>query len=121
MQTKIKGFTGYEVVNDGRVISLAREIKNRTKNGGKTIHKLKQTKELKPMFNGHNYRVELCKNGKRKTVFIKNLIAQAFVPIPKEIVKPTVVHKDGDVSNNHFENLEWVSLNWARRVSNIKK
>lgn len=113
---KVIEFNGYLVTPAGKVLSLPRTIKQFNSKSNKSFtQKIKELKELKPMSNGHHLRVELCIEGKRKTVFVKNLVAEAFVQKPAGIVKPTVIHKDGNVNNNHCTNLEWVSYRWACR------
>lgn len=60
------------------------------------------------------YQINAYSGGKRvKTFLVHRLVAAAFIPNPKNL--PEVNHKDGDKSNNHFTNLEWVS-----RSENIK-
>lgn len=48
-----------------------------------------------------------------KTFLVHRLVAQTFLPIPKEILditdKPEVNHKDGFKDNNYIDNLEWVT------------
>lgn len=112
---EIKGFNGYMVTPSGAILSLPRGITNYTKNGKPTIHRLKKTKQLKPTSNGYHLRVELSFGGKQKTVFVKNLVAEAFVPKPAGIVKPTAILKDGNANNTHYSNIEWVSYTWACR------
>lgn len=50
--------------------------------------------------------VNLYKGGGKKYVRVHRLVAQAYVPNPHN--KPFVNHKDGNKTNNHYTNLEWV-------------
>jgi hypothetical protein len=43
-----------------------------------------------------------------RTHFIYNLVALAFLP-PRPSTSHDVSHKDGNKTNNHFRNLEWVA------------
>ena len=52
-------------------------------------------------------RAGLCKNGKMYTVKVHRVVAAAFIgPCPKD---KQVNHKDGNKSNNHVENLEYMT------------
>lgn len=51
--------------------------------------------------------VHLYGNGKRKTVQAHRLVAKAFIDNP--LNKKYVNHKNGVKTNNHIENLEWVT------------
>lgn len=56
--------------------------------------------------NGY-FRVNLWKENKYKTRRVHRLVAEAFIPNPKN--KRTVNHKDGNKQNNCVENLEWMT------------
>lgn len=57
--------------------------------------------------NGY-YSVSLSiKKGKQKRFLIHRLVAKHFINNPQN--KPQVNHIDGDKSNNHTDNLEWVT------------
>ena len=51
--------------------------------------------------------VDLYADGKKHKVYIHRLVALAFIPI--DCKRKCVNHKDGDKTNNHFKNLEWVT------------
>lgn len=76
----------YQISNFGRVYS-------------KNKHKiLKQTNTT----TGYK-KVELYKNGKRKSLRVHRLVMYAFVGLRKDMVN----HKDGNTSNNKLDNLEY--------------
>lgn len=56
--------------------------------------------------------VTLCKNGKSRLLKIHRLVGAHFIPNPNNLVE--INHKDGNKSNNYFENLEW-----STRLGNI--
>ena len=49
------------------------------------------------------------KDGKPTTIrrYLHRVVAEAFIPNPTGL--PQVNHKDGNKSNNHYLNLEWIS------------
>ena len=53
------------------------------------------------------YKTNIRIEGKTKTVFIHQLVAQAFIPNPYNL--PFINHKDGNKLNNFEENLEWIT------------
>lgn len=100
-----KGYKGlYLVSTNGQVKSLAR-AKPMPRGGG--IH-YKQERILKAIPGSHGYLgLSLCKNGKVSSFLIHRLMAEMFLPNPKD--KREVNHKDGNKLNNRIENLEWVT------------
>lgn len=106
----IPGYEGlYEVSNKGRVKRLEQDII--CKNGVKR-HKKERILKGTVQNNGYLY-VNLYDGPKR----VHRLVAEAFIPNPEG--KPQVNHKDEDKTNNHVENLEWMTakenLNFGTR------
>lgn len=99
----IEGYEGlYQVSTYGNIKSLPKVRRNGT---GTYIQK---EKLLKPSNTSTGYKkVELCKDGKRKSFKVHRLVAIAFIPNPDN--KPEVNHIDGNKINNNIDNLEWVT------------
>lgn len=89
--SKIEGYDLYFVSEDGKVFS----------------DKYKIRRELSQRRNSRGYMyVNLCKNGKYKSISVHKLVASAF--LAKPIGKNEVNHIDGNKTNNDISNLEWV-------------
>lgn len=71
--------------------------------------RLRMGKVLNPDIaqNGY-YRVTLAKNGTKVQKYLHRLIAEYFIPNPKNL--PQVNHIDGNKVNCSIDNLEWVSI-----------
>lgn len=92
------GYEGfYEVSNCGRIKSLV------AWNGHEYYHRKKIMKQSRTT-TGYK-KVELYKDGKRKSHKVHRLVAIAFIPNPKN--KPHINHIDGNTVNNSVDNLEW--------------
>ena len=93
----IEGFNGfYQISNTGKVGSMC-NTRGR-KSAKRNLRSLSFTKD------GY-LKVRLVANGKDVTTIVHVLVAKAFLPNPNNF--STVNHKDGDKTNNNFENLEW--------------
>lgn len=88
----IDGFPDYFVDVHGDVYS--------TKTGQLKV--LRKSKDRKGYL-----KVYLYKENKRNFFKVHRLIAQTFIPNPDN--KPQVNHKDANKTNNHVDNLEWVT------------
>lgn len=65
---------------------------------------------LKPQDNGKGYKkVTLTINRKQIQRYVHRLVAESYCSKPKVKIALQVNHKDGDKSNNHYTNLEWVT------------
>ena len=97
----VKQFEGlYEISDMGSVRAVPREIIR--SNGCKQTFK---SRFLKTNIDGNGYvKVSLQRDGKRYTVRIHVLVANAFLPNPKNL--PEVNHIDEDKTNNTLLNLE---------------
>lgn len=112
----IKGYEGhYQVSNKGRVKSLPRIWKGKTKKGDIKINHTKG-KILKPYTEKgkrsnikDSLYVTLCKNNIKKRYYIHRLVAQEFIFNDNPLLKIEVNHKDGNRYNNNADNLEWVT------------
>ena len=97
----IPGYEGYyEISNEGVVRSKLRTI---TKSNGRChtipehIMKVFEVNDTNP-----TARVELNKNGRRKDMYLPNLVASIFLGLPYDSI---VYHKDGNLNNNNASNL----------------
>lgn len=93
----IKGFDRYKVTKDGKVYAthLSRFLKDADNGTGYRQHKLRNIE------------------GKRKAFYTHRLVAMCWVDNPENLLE--VNHIDLNKSNNHADNLEWVS-----RSGNLK-
>ena len=92
----VRGADGYyEVSNFGNVRSV--------KGGRRSGRLLKASRRT---LRGYMV-VSLCKDGRTQSASVHRLVAKAFISNPEH--KPCVNHKDGNPSNNHVDNLEWVT------------
>ena len=80
-------------------------------------------KFLKPKMNKGYLRVDLQKDGTRKTYYVHRLVADAYIPNPD--YKPQVNHKDEDKTHNYINNLEWMTakenINYGTRTQRTSK
>lgn len=94
----IRGYEGlYEVSSFGRV---------------RRLYKSRMPKILKPQTNQQTkyLYVNLSKNDNRKACTIHRLVAEAFIPKPKELGKIYIDHIDGSRINNNVSNLRWCTF-----------
>ena len=106
----IKGYEGlYQVSDEGEVRSLG--------NGNSNSSKERIIKPTKDKY-GYLY-ITLCKNGKKKTIKIHRLVAEAFLPNPDNL--PEVNHKDENKINNRANNLEFCDRKYNVNYGTGKK
>lgn len=99
----------YEVSNYGRVCGLDRTHLWRCKQGFITSRTISGKILASRPGSNFYHRVNLSRNDGRNPIDMQvhRLVAVAFIPNPSN--KKTVNHKDFDKSNNHVDNLEWLS------------
>jgi len=98
---KIKGYEEYyEVSNLGRIRSL-----DRLRWNGRGYQKQLGAIKRQTVNNMGYYVVGLSKDGKNTLFLVHRIIAEAFIPNPKNL--PLVNHIDGNKLNITLENLEW--------------
>lgn len=79
----------------------------------------KHLKELKKeKIKGGYLRVTLYKDSKPKHLLVHRLVAQAFIPNPKNL--PEINHIDNNPGNNRVENLAWCTAKENSRWSKSK-
>lgn len=107
----VKGYEGYyEVSNFGNIRSVEREVL--CKNGTSkhlNSHTMSQSTHYK---NGYKS-VILTVGCEKKRVLVHRIVAQAFLPNPKNL--PEINHIDEDKTNNRLSNLEWCTHEYNNR------
>ena len=89
----------YSIDEDGTVVNIKRQkvVKPHSDKNG-YLHLMLCTNEVLP--NGNHKRVDFR---------IATLVALTYLgDPPKDIVDPTVDHKDGNILRNHYSNLRWM-------------
>lgn len=100
----VLGYEGvYKVSNWGRVWSVRKKILMKLHDNGTG--------------KGYKY-IWGYKDGNREKLYIHIIVAQAFIPNPKNL--PEVNHKDENPANNCVDNLEWCTHQYNSAYSNNK-
>lgn len=117
----IKNYKGYyQASNFGRIRSVDRYIKQY--NGYSYSTRIYRGKILKFTIGTRGYlKVVLQKQRKAKTYNVHRLVAETFIPNPKNL--PQVNHKDENKLNNSIDNLEWCTskynINFGERNAKV--
>lgn len=103
----IKGYEGlYQVSNLGKVRGLEKTEYFTHYKTNKITKRIRKENILKLQKQKNGYiRCCLSKNHIKKYYWVHRLVAQAFIPNPKNL--PCVNHKDENPRNNNANNLEW--------------
>ncbi len=104
----IAGYEGkYAITEDGRIYSYGKG-KGKNVDGIWLATRLSKSRGNTRRINDRVQAVvNLWADGKRKAKLVHRLVAETFIPNPES--KPDVNHIDGDSTNNHVSNLEWVT------------
>ncbi len=112
----VVGFEGlYKVSNKGNVRSVNRKD---------PLGRNRKGRMLKQGYSSSGYlQVNMHKNGKMKNRTVHRLVAETFLPNPKDL--PQVNHRDEDKCNNNVENLEWCdskyNINYGTRIERVTR
>lgn len=111
----IQNYKGiYQVSNYGRVKSLGRTLERETRWGNISSFTISEKiKKIAKNNKGYNT-VNLCKNCKSKHYLLHRLVAQAFIPNPKQYNEIDHINENKD--DNKINNLMWCS----RQYNNTK-
>ncbi len=113
MWRRIKGFENlYTISNYGRVFSFRKRVGHTNKEQPPMIIKLFKN------VHGYYY-VNLHNNGTCKTKTIHRLVAEAFIPNPKNY--SDVNHIDETHTNNNVDNLMWCTHKYNQNYGTIKE
>lgn len=113
----VKGYEGFFIISEfGDVKSIPREVVR--SRGGNFF--MKQGKVLNTFLTKGYKRVALRNGIDQKKFTIHRLVAEAF--LEKEKGREYVNHLDSNRLNNHYSNLEWVSMqeNNCHRIDKTK-
>lgn len=108
----IPGYEGiYQASDTGHIRTVEGKVTYSKRHGERHWHsrvlKEKWEKRVRCKSGHRDARVDLYKGKTSKTYLVARLVAMAWVEGYKEGL--TVNHIDGDPSNNHISNLEWVT------------
>ena len=105
----IKGYEGlYQVSNLGRIKTLDRKIKKKSRWGTIINYHIKEKILIPIKLNNDYFKVSLSKDNDVNSYLIHRLVAETFIPNPNNL--PCINHKDEDKSNNCVKNLEWCTV-----------
>lgn len=90
----------YQASTFGRIRRHPRMVNNH----GTLVFKKGGIINLRMSHNGY-LRARIYDNGKLHEELVHRLVAETFLPNKRRL--PKVIHKDGDKTNNHLENLAW--------------
>ena len=103
----IQGYEGlYAVTEDGKIWAYPRQ--RSSKHGKWLKSRVAKTRDGRPNPRPFETISLYGADGKRTALQVHRLVAVAYVPNPG--CNPVVNHIDGNSLNNHYSNLEWVTV-----------
>jgi hypothetical protein len=105
----IKGWEEYYHVSTyGRIKSLSRVIEKCRLDIDHVFKYYKKERIRKSCYNNKGYNTLLfCRDGVQHTIMVHRIVAETFIPNPYNL--PDINHINCIRSDNHVENLEWVT------------
>ena len=91
-----------QVRGDGKAVRSVKSLSGSAQKVQYYNYTIKQTSF------GRAYIIRKPKGGE-ETLYVDELVASCFCP--QKSGCPFVAHKDYDITNNHYDNLEWVNKN----------
>lgn len=109
--TNVENWDRYEVSNCGRIRVKSRTVRYYSDRWDREVEKEYDEKIMTPTDNGRGYLLVQFNDGdgNRKGVLVHRLVMKHFGPDPPSSEHRWVNHIDGDKTNNHIRNLEWVT------------
>lgn len=107
----VENWKRHEISNHGRVRVKSRTIRFYSEAWDREVEKEYDQKVMSPTDNGRGYLLVQLNDadGNNKGALVHRLVMDHFGPDPPSDEHRWVNHIDGDKTNNHIRNLEWVT------------
>ena len=98
----VPSYPGLQVRGDGKAVRAVKSSSGSVQKVQYYNYTIKQTSF------GRSY-IKRRPKGEEEILYVDELVASCFCPLKSGC--PRVAHKDFDITNNHYDNLEWVNEN----------